>query len=56
MIPTQMQVGADEAMLPFDRSLIDLCRRGLITPAVALAAAREPDFVRGAIGGRGAAR
>ena len=54
MIPGQMQMGGDEAMLPFDRCLVDLCRRGLLTPAVAVDAARDPDFVRGAVGaGRG---
>ena len=54
MIPGQMQMGGDEAMLPFDRCLVDLCRRGLLTPAVAVDAARDQDFVRGAVGaGRG---
>jgi len=52
MIPGQMQMGADEAMLPHDRCLVDLVRRGLLAPAVAVDAAREPDFVRGAVGGR----
>ena len=49
MIPNQMQVGADEAMLPYDRALVDLVRRGLITPQTALEHARDEDYVHGAL-------
>ncbi|HEY3351648.1 MAG TPA: PilT/PilU family type 4a pilus ATPase [Polyangia bacterium] len=49
MIPNQMQVGADDAMLPYDRALVDLARRGLIAPQTAEEHARDEDFVHGAL-------
>jgi hypothetical protein len=40
-------------MLPYDRALVDLVRRGLITPATAEQNARDEDYVHGAVrGGR----
>lgn len=51
LIANQMQVGADDGMLPFDRSLVDLARRGLITGDRAVEAARDRGFVEGAVAG-----
>jgi Tfp pilus assembly pilus retraction ATPase PilT len=51
LIPNQMQVGGpDDAMLPYDRALVDLARRGLITPATACEAARDKEYVGTAVG------
>jgi twitching motility protein PilT len=50
LIPNQMQVGADDGMLPHDRALADLVRRGLISPSTAVDAARDKDFVTGLLG------
>jgi hypothetical protein len=36
-------------MLPYDRALVDLVRRGLITPQTALEHARDEDYVHGAL-------
>jgi twitching motility protein PilT len=41
-LPTQIQTGREDGMLPFEASLFELLRAGRITREVALAAARAP--------------
>jgi twitching motility protein PilT len=41
-LPTQIQTGREDGMIPFEASLFDLLRAGRITREVALAAARAP--------------
>jgi twitching motility protein PilT len=41
-LPTQIQTGREDGMIPFEASLFDLLRAGRITRDVALAAARAP--------------
>jgi twitching motility protein PilT len=42
-LATQMQLGKDDGMVPFERSLVDLVRAGRITRETALGAARSPE-------------
>ena len=42
-LATQIQLGKDEGMIPFERSLVDLVRTGRITRETALAAAPSPE-------------
>jgi twitching motility protein PilT len=42
-LATQIQLGKDEGMIPFERSLVDLVRAGRITRETALGAARSPE-------------
>lgn len=51
MLQNQMQAGADDGMLPFDRNLVEMVRRGLISATTAVEAAQDKDYVTGALGG-----
>src|SRR3989441_11083795 len=42
-LATQIQLGKDEGMIPFERSLVDLVRTGRITRETALGAAPSPE-------------
>ncbi len=51
-LPTQIQTGRSEGMIPFDLSLVTLVEQGLVDVDVALRSARDRRFVEGQLADR----
>ena len=56
MLATQMEIGAEQGMIPMERALADLVRAGHVTRAEAVAAAPRPDGLERLLGDRPAGR
>jgi twitching motility protein PilT len=56
MLGTQMEIGAEQGMIPMHRALADLARAGQITRAAALAAAPNPTALEHLLDDRSTAR
>src|SRR5262249_55553105 len=56
MLGSQMEIGAEQGMIPMERALADLVRTGRITRAVAIAAAPSPEGLERLLDDRSTAR
>ena len=56
LVATQMEIGAEQGMIPMERALADLVRGGQVTRAAAFAAAPSPDALERLLGERSTAR